>query len=288
MVFFKSKIKLWFYYNVVPKIVDYIVRLSVVFPAKNINKKNANRILLDSNIYDAAIIMETAWVGTKIKNWGDIDEVNTGYAARIPVHDDSDKSKTANSIKYLPGIIALARKQAINLFDSNELKDERFTQPVGRFKGYGLYDYSLFENVKIEMLSDQEYHWVMGPKNLNIPSLKEQRKLRLNQKRQNKLYDDLVKTLGEKNSQDAWHIFTAETNNCYCFLTMDFNLIKNINSQKGSNVIKNLKTKIMTPEDFGKEFDLIVIPPRLFSYHQASFPVIHDQNWKNSKRRNKS
>lgn len=285
---FYSNCTSWIRYKILPPLVDVLVNLSISNLKDNIHKNNATRILIDTNIYDAAIIQETAWIGTGINNWGDTHQINTGYTARIPVYDDNDTSKAVQSIKYLPGIFALSSKNILTLFDSPELEDERFTQPVGRFKGYGFYDYSLIEKAKIEKLKDNEYYWTMAPSFLKTPSLTEQRKSRLEKKRKHPLYNELVKTLGEKNSQDAWHIFTAETNSCYCFLTMDFSLIKNIKSQKGSKVIKNLKTKIITPEDFGIEFGIRPISPRLFAYHKASFPVLHNQNWRNSKRRNKA
>ena len=91
--------------------------------------------------------------------------------------------------------------------------------------------------------------------------------------------------LGKRNSQDAYHIYTAEKEGLYCFLTMDFKLLKNIKSQVNNKIIKSLKTKILSPEDLGNELGLLPITLRAFSYHDASYPVREDLNWENSKRR---
>jgi len=65
---------------------------------------------------------------------------------------------------------------------------------------------------------------------------------------------------------------------------MDFRLIRNVRAQAKNRVVRGLRTKILTPEEFGREFSIPPIPPRIFSYHDASYPVIHQENWPNSKR----
>ena len=66
---------------------------------------------------------------------------------------------------------------------------------------------------------------------------------------------------------------------------MDFRLLKAMEAQRRNTAISSLKTLVMSPEDFGKRFGLFPVSPRLFSYHDASFPVRPEMNWPDSQRR---
>lgn len=116
------------------------------------------------------------------------------------------------------------------------------------------------------------------------PSLKEQRKERLARKSE-PLYVSLRSALGENDSQDAYHIYTAEMAQCFCFLTLDFKLARKVRQLRHLEVFANLRTLVLSPEDFGLRFGLKPIPLRLYSYHGASFPVRPELNWPDSKRR---
>ena len=275
-----------FYYKVLPKVVDWLSGISVRRAAKKLKTEKVKRLLIDNTVLHHGVTHETAWIARGAEKWGDI-EIDTGFAARIPVHDDRDGSDAGKSVRYLPGIISLARRGSMSLVISEELQDEQWTQPVGRFWGYGNYDFSFFKDLKLEVIKDPDYTITIGPSHMGTPSLDEQRRQRLDAKT-DPLYRSLVRVLGPNNSQDAWHIMTAERNACYCFLTMDFKLIKNVRAQSKNSVIKSLKTKVMTPEEFGKRFNLVPINPRLYSYHLADFPVKHNTNWPDSKRRKQS
>jgi hypothetical protein len=268
---FKSTLRFRF----LPRVVDSLTTIATLEAPKKLQAANVERVLIDNTVLAHGVTHETAWVDTGKALWGDT-EIDTGYAARIPVHDDRDNTEAARSIRYLPGIASLARRGHLKLATSNELQDEQLTQPAGRFRGYGLYDFSVFSDIKFETIKDRQYSVVIGAY-AGLPSVKEQRMKRLDAKG-DPLFQDLVSVLGPQNSQDAWHIATAEHSHCYCFLTMDFRLIRNVRAQAKNKTIKSLRTRIMTPEEFGREFSIKPIPPRLFSYHNASFPVTHEKN----------
>lgn len=275
------RIKGRFLYSAFPKFIDLLTTAAMTPAAKKLRKEKIGRILIDNTLLGHGITHETAWISTGKSQWGDV-ETDTGYAARIPVHSERDNSEAARSVRYLPGIVNLTKRGLITLATSRELQDEQWTQPRGRFVGYGICDYSMFQGLNIETIDDPEYSMIIAP-SLGVPSLEEQRRERLKSKTE-PLYLALAKVLGPKNSQDAWHIFTAERNNCYCFLTMDFRLIRNVRAQDRNNVIQSLRVKIISPEEFGREFSLSPLSPRLFSYHGASFPVEPKTNWVDSKR----
>ncbi|MFW1170197.1 hypothetical protein ACEV77_24840, partial [Vibrio parahaemolyticus] len=80
------------------------------------------------------------------KKWGDTT-IDTGYLSRVPVHRNGCEGSEFASIKYLPSIVDLARRGVIELCLSDELQDEQLTQPMGRFRGYGMFDSSLFKTL---------------------------------------------------------------------------------------------------------------------------------------------
>ena len=278
------KIKSAFRYRFLPPFVDRVTTVAMMAADRKRKAEGVKSILIDNTVLAHSVTHETAWVDTGPALWGNV-EIGTGYVARIPVHDDLDDRIAVRSVRYLPGIANLARREIITLCTSHELVDETWTQPVGRFRGYGMFDHSLFSNLKLETLEDSGYSMVIGGQS-EFPTLQQQRKRRLESK-SDPLYRELISILGPKNSQDAWHITTAERNSCYCFLTMDFKLISNVRAQAKNRVIRTLRTKVLTPEEFGQKFSIPPIPPRLFSYHDASYPVIHRENWPNSERKGK-
>jgi hypothetical protein len=280
---FTQRIKNTVLFRYLPGVVDSLTLIATLKASKRLKAANVKRILIDSTVLAHCVTHETAWVDTGKARWGDV-EFDTGYAARIPVHDDRDNGDAARSTRYLSGIVSLARREHLMLATSCELRDEQWSHPAGRFRGYGLYDLSLFRNVKFETIKDSQYSVVYGSRaGLSAPNSREQRQKRLEAKA-DPLFRELVSVLGPNNSQDAWHIATAEHNRCYCFLTMDFNLIRNVRAQANNKTIKSLKTLILTPEEFGRKFSIIPLRLRLFSYHNASYPVIHQENWPDSKR----
>lgn len=252
--------------------------------SKRLRATGVLRLLVDNTVLAHSVTHETAWIDTGKAQWGEI-EVDTGYMARPPVHSDQDDRDAAQSVRYLPGIADLARKGLIVLAASDELKDEQFSHPPGRFSGYGYYDFSLLSGVPLETIHDADYTVVFSSAP-GFPDEKEQRRKRLDAK-QDPLFTQLAKALGPSNSQDAWHITVAERNDCYCFLTMDFRLVRNVMAQSKNPAIQSLRTKVLTPEEFGRRFLIVPIPPRLYSYHEASFPVEHGANWPDSIRQKK-
>ncbi|CDT63734.1 conserved hypothetical protein [Vibrio coralliirubri] len=266
-------------YQLLPKFVDKYIEAKNRCIEKNIRQRGITSLLVDNTVLFHGVTHETAWISNGVKKWGDT-EIETGLLSRIPVHERGFKGREYASIKFLPSIIDLAKRGVLELCLSDELKDEQWTQPMGRFQGYGMFDNSLFKGVDMRIIHDPDYAFVISA---HSRSLEEQRKDRLASK-SDPLYHDLIRVLGKKNSQDIWHIVTAERNGCYCFLTMDFKLVKNVEAQKNNPVVKSLTTKVLTPEQLGLELNLPSISPWLYSYHQADCPVNSELNWPNSKR----
>jgi len=284
-----GRIRNRFYFRYLPKLVDWLVHLSNFEARRLIAKSQAHSILVDNSVLGYGITHETGWVSNGTVIWGDTVPIDTGYAARVPVHNESDQKSVARSVRFLPGIVDLAKSGSITLYRSFELQDETITHPTGRYSGYGLYDLSLFKDVPLTLIPDSSHSLTFGHQAGTGPTVKEQ----ISSRRADILSSDprakeLEKALGKKNSQDAIHIATAERNGFYCFLTMDFRLIDAINSQSGHPAIKKLKTKILSPEEYSQQFKIKPFHTRLFSFHKASFPVAYSENWANSDRQSKS
>ncbi len=264
-----------------PSAANLIVSLSSLPARLRIFRTAPISILVDNSVLFHAVTHETAWLSTGKSKWGPHD-IDTGYAARIPVrHKDSD-SKEYRNIKYLPGIAHLARIGGLSLKTSGELYLERFRQPVGRFEGYGIFDHNLFSDIEmahVDVIPDM----VTNPKLMNLPSIEEQQRERLSNS-SDPLYRSLAEILGPKNSQDAWHIRTAEVHGMFCFLTMDFSLCRSFDGRREQEPIKSLRTKVMTPSQLGKYLRLFPVDPNLLSYAGASYPVRPDLHWPDEKR----
>lgn len=266
-----------------PRIVDWLVGIASFRATKKLTSGGKLRILVDNTVLYHAVTHETGWVSTGAKSWGQQLRA-TGYAARMPVHAADIDTREYVNVCFLPGIAHLCRNGLVELVTSAELQDEQFRQPSGRYRGYGYFDHSLFGDLKVDSVDGYVFP-TMGPAYFGLPSAEDQQRERIGQHRSHPAFDTLVRTLGPANSQDAWHIFTAEASGCFCFLTMDFKLIRTVAAQSGSAALKRLATRVMTPEMLGIELGLLRVPPHLFSYHDASFIVRSDISMPGSQRR---
>lgn len=237
-------------------------------------------VLVDNTVLDITITHEGKW----------ITHGQGGYIARVPVYGRNNASERHRHASCLTSIAHLARLGLIHLHQSAELKDEQFRQPTGRYRGYGYFDYSLFEDIEIESIDE----WVfpsMGPSWMNLPSAQEQQRKRLRQSDDvlfHDLYRLLKQQLGEKCSQDAWHIRTAERHGLFCFLTTDRALLKACKSLAKKEPLRSLTTRVMTPEELNIHLNIKPVKPYLLSYNNASWFVRMDHTMPEERRRKRS
>lgn len=266
-----------------PRFANWLVTLATYQARRTLNVSEPLSVLVDNSVLGHAITHETAWVSTGTSFWGGVHPIETGYRARIPVHPVDSQDPVYEHIKYLAGIADLARRGHLALKTSAELRDERFRQPGGRFLGYGSFDYSVLSTAPIESI-DGFVGPTMGPSYLGLPSAAEQQRARL-LRSGDELHAALVRVLGEKNSQDAWHIRTAERHGLFCFLTMDFKLVRLVRQQAHREPLRSLRTLILTPADLGQQLKVAPLPPHLFTYNNATFFVRADLSMPGGKRR---
>lgn len=257
-----------------PRLANWIVARSTDRARAKLAQFSRIKVLVDNTVLYHAVTHETAWFSTGPKIWGP-HEIDTGYSARIPVHAANSESREYRDVRYLAGIAHLCRSGCLDLYTSAELEDEKLRQPSGRYRGYGYFDHSLFSGLEIKSIDGFVFP-EMGPTFLNLPSAGDQQRKRLEANKHDPRYSALVQRLGSSNSQDAWHIYTAEKHDMFCFLTMDFKLIKTVAAQSRSAPLKSFKTFVLTPEDFGKRFGMLPVPPHILSYNDASFHVRSD------------
>ena len=266
-----------------PRLVDWLLDKSTMRAKAWVHANGGLRILLDNTILYHAVTHETGWVSTGTSRWGP-HEIDTGYAARIPVHPADLDSREYKNICFLPGLAHLSRLGLATLFTSAELQDEQFRQPSGRYRGYGYFDHSLFGGLKIDSIDGHVFP-TMCPSFFNLPSAEEQQRSRIDRHRADSAFAALARCLGPNNSQDAWHIHTANKHGLFCFLTMDFKLIRTVEAQARAAPIQSLVTRVLTPEQLADHIGLMRFPPHLFSYHDASFFVRSDMSMPAGKRR---
>lgn len=246
------------------------------------------RVLLDTSVLASAVLHESRWVSTGPQPWGRF-MVDTGYAARVPVLRRPPKGAKEQEIRdfedasFLTGIAHLARLGLITLHSSGELEMEQWRKPAGMMSGYSIFSRTAFEGIEISLL-DRLPDMVMGPAWMKLPSLEEQQRDRL-KNLDDTLYRGLLKRLGQKSSQDAWHIRTAETFGVYCLLTTDYSLLRSMAAQGRHEPIVSLRTKVLSPKQLGKLLGLLPLAPRHISHQDASSPVRADLYMPDNKRR---
>ncbi len=239
-------------------------------------------ILVDSNVHSHTVTHETAWISTGQKAFGPKVR-STGYAARVPIYKRGSKSTQYIEVCYLASIARLVQLGHAKLWTSHHLMLERDPQPRARYADTGWYDFNLFGRGDLESIDGDPYDRVlMSPFSPNTSCLDDIGKQLASSR--DALYLSLLKVMGTKNSQDAWHIRTAEIFGLHCFLTMDKKLLNIIYSQRKTPVISSLRTKVLSPAMLGKSLGIKPIELHHFDNEEASYPVRSDLHWEGEKR----
>jgi hypothetical protein len=232
-----------------------------IFEAKlYLRKHGPITVLLDNSVLGHGVTHVSVWVDTGESTSGDAIPVRTGYAARVPVHASNNDSRVYAEITYLVGLAELAQAGLVKFVTSAELQAEANRHPIGRFKGYGYDDASLFDGLEIPSIDG--YHR-LGP------HAQEQQRKRLSEATDRR-YRELVRLLGPKNDLDAWHIHTVLRYELRCFLHMDFKLDARIRKQAELSFVA---PSVLTPSQLGKAIGLRPIPTFLLSYRGAKWRV---------------
>ena len=246
-----------------------LVSLSTVPARMHLRHTGVLKILIDNSVLFHAVTHETGWISTGTKKWGPLD-IETGYAARIPVHSPTNDKRVYNEVRYLAGIAHLARRGALQLFDSAELQAERFRQPMGRFRGYGYADLGLFNDVKIESIDDGLHLDLNDPKETQLKRV---------DSCSDPQFRSLLDLLGQRQSLDAYHVYTADKFDLFCFLHIDFPLEASIAQHASNPALASLKTKVLRPSQLGRLLGLLPIDTNILSYEGSSFPVHPELHW---------
>lgn len=271
-------------FKFMPRMAEWAIWAASTSAVVELSEISPVRLLLDSTIHAHAITHESAWIDTGTKLWGGAHPVKTGYAARIPVHSADNPSAEYQDICRLTVIAGLARKGLFELHTSSELIAERERQPASRFRATGYSDYSLLDGLKIDSLDGGNFD-ALPMRNATTAKLQEAQRSRL-QSSDDPLYRAILKALGHnKHSQDAWHIRTAHEHRMFAFLTMDYSLVRLVAAQRSKLADIGISNLVVTPSELASHFELGKVPPHLFSYTDASFPVRSDLCWPDERRR---
>ena len=260
-----------------PRVARLVLDHATQSARRTLKKQAPLTLLIDNTVLDIAVTHENKWV----------THSRGGYIARVPVYGRKNTSERHRQSSYLTGIAHLARLGLVRLHQSAELENEQFRQPSGRYRGYGYCDYSLFQDLKLDSIDG----WVFsstGPSWMDLPSVEEQQRKRLRQSGDalfHDLHGLLKQQLGEKCSQDAWHIRTAERHGLFCFLTTDGSLLKACKSLANKEPLRSLTTRVMTPEELGLHLGIRPVKPYLLSYNDADSFVRIDHTMPEERRR---
>ena len=265
-----------------PRLAEWSVWAASANSISKLRKVGPVKLLLDSTIHAHAITHEETWIDTGTKLWGGVHPIRTGYVARIPVHSANNNSQQYRDISRLTIITTLARRGFFELYTSAELMAERDRHPPGRFRTTSYSDYSLLDGIQIESVDGWTFDFLSEA---TVSDLQHAQRSRL-QSSGDPLYEAILRALGsDKHSQDAWHIRTAQVHGMYALLTMDYALVRHASAQRKRLAQIGLTTQILTPGQLGAIFGFRAVPPYLFSYTDASFPVRPDLCWPDERRR---
>ena len=256
--------------------VNWCLQLSTHKARRRLTASDSIKVLIDNSVLGHASTHETVGIVQKT-DWppgGEPGEVTVAYRTAREYDDEMYEN-----IRYLPGIAHLARAGLLDLRTSFELLSERQHQPIGRFSGektwfsYCLFDGITFESVDGYDAPDFDLDYFRKNPTVNkvicssdidplgmYPNNKKNQLARVSRST-DFLYVELAKLLSGKNNLDAWHIRTAEVHGLFCFLTVDFKLQRVVEQNKRKEPIASLRTKVMTPSEFGRYLGVSPINP---------------------------
>lgn len=271
-------------FKYMPRLAEWAVWAASINSMPKLQAMKPIKLLLDSNIHAHAVTHEDAWIDTGTVLWGGVQPIETGYAARIPVHSTENKSREYKDICHLTVITRLVRKGVFELYTSSELMSERDRHPPARFDNVTYSGFSLLDGLKVESLDGWNFDaYVMHGLSTDVLQRAQSARLKGSDDR---LYEAILKTLGgEAHSQDAWHIRTAQVHGMYAFVTMDYKLVRLATAQRERLIKLGAEVQILTPSQLAKQLSLGEVPPYLFSHNNASFPVRADLHWPDERRR---
>ena len=270
-------------FRYMPKIAELAVWAASANALPKLRSIAPVKLLLDSTIHAHAITHEDTWIDTGEVLWGGVHPMRTGYAARVPIHAVDNDTRQYRDVCRLTVIATLARKQVFQLYTSAELMAERTRHPPARFEATGYSDFSLLDGLKIESLDGWHFDsFTTG--GLDVSDLQNAQRMRLKSSN-DQLFQDILGVLGsDVHSQDAWHIRTAQLHQMYALLTMDYSLIRLVDAQRRKLAKLGVVTRVLTPTQLGAELGFRTVPPYLFSYTGASFPVRPDLHMPDQRR----
>ena len=250
-------------------------------------------VLVDNTVLRHATTHGSATIPTGEIMLGD-DVIPSYYSVRIPVVDEGEitaldpTSSAANrktiamydSVKFLSGIAYLAKTGAIKLCTSAVLLAEQEfpskdkdgnPKPRPPFHEIGYDDLNLLSEIELEPI-DGYFLSEIGGGTSKFPYTKERVESFLCGV-DDARYKEIRNSLKAKDTQDAWHIRTAEKFGALCFLTMDYTLLETLEKRKDKSAISNLTTNVWSPADLGKYLGLEQMSPYLMSRNRADGPV---------------
>lgn len=263
-----------------PRLAEVLLNKATMAARKQLSAAQPLTVLVDSGVLGLAVTHETRWINFK----------GFGAAVRVPVYGIKNRSADHTQAICLTGIIHLAKSGHVKPWLSAELLAEQAHHPQGTFRGFGLFDHSLFSGVKLESIDGRVFPR-MGPRWMKIPTPREQQRERLANSDDMfflKLHRLLSEQLGPKCDQDAWHIATAERHGLFCFLTTDRPLLLAAKSLAQKEPLRSMRTRIMSPQDLAEHLGIHPIPPILLSYGGRDAMVRTDYTMPHERRRKRS
>jgi len=262
---------------------------AATYQFRKANPKSAVKVVIDNTILDLSISHETRWLSMGEDPFSTRLE-DGGYLARVPVHSPSNNTTRYRELTFLNTFGILAKDGFFELAQSSGLKVEQFYQPVGRFKGYGMFDSSVLFGLDIKQIGEPWFP-ALGPTRFRLPTPQDQFRSMIDSSPDPKFQEFLgvMKShMGAKCSQDAWHIWQAENADIGFFLTTDRKLLAAWKQLRQELPIQNMKIELHSPTSLGEKLGFLPTHPIAFSYDRQDAIVRTDVLMPGEQRRPRS
>lgn len=257
------------------KAAELLVRHSGFKARKPLRALGTPMMLVDTSVFGHAVTHETAWITTGTKLWGGVHPVDTGYAARIPVHSRESDSRVYREVCYLLGIASLHQQGHLRLRTSAEIRAEIHRQPAGRFTGYGWQDLCILHWGDCPTIDGHHFDFMGDAKATQISRVA---------RCKDPVFLELAALFPQKMSLDAYHIYTASKHKVPYYLHIDFPLAERAKQIAKKPEFKRLGVEVLLPSQFGERFGLIKVPPVVISHRDRKFFVRTDLHWEDNRR----
>jgi hypothetical protein len=233
------------------RVADRALNKAIILARDHLRQTRPLNLLLDTSIYGNSVLCTTERNSFGNQLWAP-HRFNAGQHVRKLRGFNNHEVRLRRDITVLPGINHLASEGLLTLYDTLELREERWNTKASRFLGVGWFDFSLKWNVTL--LDTPFKPPVIGA----FPNA-ETRKYALREfpkKRSDEPFCSIVIALKKEVRrrdvlQDAWHLHCAHMNRLDGMLVCDHKFADAMRAVRERGEVSSELPPVFTPSELG-------------------------------------